>query len=1061
MGRKAATRRVQDRVRGSITIFMVMVLAPMIAVSGLLVDGSRVQLAKGQAAAAGDLAMNAGLANYDTVLKDVYGLFAMSQNHDAAALEDALYKYFQTTLAGAGIDSPEAQAAMQSLFTTPAPNDATTMLKMEAIRDEFEAMGVDGSQLSKAKILRHQIVEFEKYRAPIEGILALINAFMNVKKQMDSVEAEAVVIKKQTDLNERAEEANEIAKKIWDLLNNKKGALGWRYNVKWADGKTVDWGYTGLLNDYVSNTRGNVFVTSEEYMQTDYSNIFERAAAAFAGRGAHVGEINRSGDRIDGDTFSGHHSEYGQGCSSSACPDDADYMSNKLRSLYATAKTNCNAGPPWNSTKVGSCLSSYEKLISNLKPVWDKRNTNSAAQDVVDAVNSDAGWSDLYSIYQDARSAKQYSDAQPSEVTNLLRGRKAKVDADLEFVAGQIKRLSDAEDELDALAAKAVKVEEANTAVENEVKGENGAKLECKEDYQADVDYNREHAFNQEHIKQLGEKAAALRLKWVDLRDKIAAVKIKATPVTGIDTFGALETALGTDKSLPVNQLKERLDSFRPNTSRESLEITDFNSSVNFYQDLRATFEPMDAGKDDDVTDRLDDAAKDAKNKTSEAKECDNGLAAANPFDFLACIEENKIEGGIKAKYQGLPSGLPISDTSTVEGMGNDGRKNFGGFMDGLTTKLGGLTDSFSNLTGNLGATILDLAEELRDNIYTTHYVMTNFSYATREAEEDKADGDDLVYKLNNKAATQTDYKISKSNNAMWGSEVEYILSGRDTPQDNVNEVVGKIFLIRFGINAIHAIADKGYDKKPIGLSAIIRPVAYAVWVASQGIIPVKLTEVILALAWAGAETASDLIRLRDGEGVGLLKKAGHEFDGWHTMVTWQDVVSAIGEEDDPPDSAVCEEKPGGTVSGSESTLREHESEVNAGSSGASGFTKLLAFPYSRYLQLFLMGALTVDGDKVVTRIGDVIQMNVIYTGTGSGFTGNHGVPVYKHERGGDFRMSDAYSWVRIDAKIRLRPLFIGLPDFDRLVTSTTRTGSPASYGPGDFEFTYSGANGY
>ena len=71
--------KTKKRIKGSISIFLVIIMVPMMCLSGLIVDGSRVELAKASMSSAGDLTMNSALANYDTVLKDVYGLFAMSQ----------------------------------------------------------------------------------------------------------------------------------------------------------------------------------------------------------------------------------------------------------------------------------------------------------------------------------------------------------------------------------------------------------------------------------------------------------------------------------------------------------------------------------------------------------------------------------------------------------------------------------------------------------------------------------------------------------------------------------------------------------------------------------------------------------------------------------------------------------------------------------------------------------------------------------------------------------------------------------------------------------------------
>ena len=66
--------------RGAVSIFLVIILVPMITISSLFVDVSKVMLGKSVMESAGDLALNTALTNYDTVLKDMYGLFATAQD---------------------------------------------------------------------------------------------------------------------------------------------------------------------------------------------------------------------------------------------------------------------------------------------------------------------------------------------------------------------------------------------------------------------------------------------------------------------------------------------------------------------------------------------------------------------------------------------------------------------------------------------------------------------------------------------------------------------------------------------------------------------------------------------------------------------------------------------------------------------------------------------------------------------------------------------------------------------------------------------------------------------
>ena len=68
------------KTKGAVSIFLVIILVPMMTVSALFVDASKIKLGRGVAESAGDLTLNTALTDYDTMLKDMYGLFATAQN---------------------------------------------------------------------------------------------------------------------------------------------------------------------------------------------------------------------------------------------------------------------------------------------------------------------------------------------------------------------------------------------------------------------------------------------------------------------------------------------------------------------------------------------------------------------------------------------------------------------------------------------------------------------------------------------------------------------------------------------------------------------------------------------------------------------------------------------------------------------------------------------------------------------------------------------------------------------------------------------------------------------
>mgnify|MGYP000048917430 CR=1 FL=1 len=59
---------------GAVSVFLTIILVPMIVVSCLFVDACRAKLAEPVVSSAGDLTLNTALTQYDATLNDYYGL---------------------------------------------------------------------------------------------------------------------------------------------------------------------------------------------------------------------------------------------------------------------------------------------------------------------------------------------------------------------------------------------------------------------------------------------------------------------------------------------------------------------------------------------------------------------------------------------------------------------------------------------------------------------------------------------------------------------------------------------------------------------------------------------------------------------------------------------------------------------------------------------------------------------------------------------------------------------------------------------------------------------------
>lgn len=175
--------------KGAVSIFLLIILIPMLTVASVMVDSSRLKLAQSTASAAGDLALNTALSQYNNLLKDVYGLFATSQNNEEilANLQD----YYTDSIVAGGIPLADAQdyvGQFMSMFGSQAGTTSDDILNM-ALSD-FTITAPEGANLANPVMMKKQVVEFMKFRAPLElgtDLLDAVKIFKNLSKQTDSI----------------------------------------------------------------------------------------------------------------------------------------------------------------------------------------------------------------------------------------------------------------------------------------------------------------------------------------------------------------------------------------------------------------------------------------------------------------------------------------------------------------------------------------------------------------------------------------------------------------------------------------------------------------------------------------------------------------------------------------------------------------------------------------------------------------------------------------------------------------------------------------------------------
>lgn len=199
--------------KGAISIFLVIILLPMLTVGSTMVDMARISLARATAESAGDLTLNTGLTCYDNVLKDMYGLFAVSQDYDT--LMANLSDYYKNSIQATGLSKREADdyvgQIMDYLEGVSRTGDFTDLLQVHpADENAITVSHPQGATLINPALLKSQIVQFMKYRGPINmglGFLDSLKSFTTLGDQMDVVDKKNTYYDEQKTVIESCETA--------------------------------------------------------------------------------------------------------------------------------------------------------------------------------------------------------------------------------------------------------------------------------------------------------------------------------------------------------------------------------------------------------------------------------------------------------------------------------------------------------------------------------------------------------------------------------------------------------------------------------------------------------------------------------------------------------------------------------------------------------------------------------------------------------------------------------------------------------------------------------------
>ncbi len=1039
----------KDFQKGAISVFLVIILIPCIVISGMFVDLSRVKLAQGVATSSADLAMNSLMANYDSDLSDYYGLIASCQNIEDFYEETA--QYFLESLYSQGLSADDAESLMTYVSSMLSNDVIHDLFQMEVETDTKSMISsVDSASLGESSvIIKDQVVEFMKYRAPIEITSKIIERLKNTgaAEVFGSAKEDEKLVEDKQEYAESEEAFMDAAFKTYKALvkyedekmsiTKLKGMLG--------DMKNARKEYKEITSVMISNLNGTSGLTQfyrptyplDKYNSSyDEKNnkIYSRKEKDDSGNDVYYidGEkITSLLDDLEEDIteFKNKRKAVSDAATDTLVNASIGTGNDQYNPIQWWKKVNSLVNSGTNSPiekykkAARTMLESYSKVLAikkctlgdEIPEKWEERY-NSLTQSVTDlqknylksGVGSGNGNKYLILVNKlEKYSRENINKISPDSltlsngktVTNTIKDIDKKLSDHVTALDSTIKTLDTLIDgniwnnptSLTKLGDKANDYHTDYTTWKNNAKVQDTEM--AKSDWASIQEVESKGQVlntNKQEIEDFKTRLVNIRSRLKDIRTTIDSMKFGGKKLTSISDYNTAYNAVKSDigENLKNSAIKSKADTifknkFTPYSSDLNSEVKtyDFNDS-NYNPDLTSNGPKFYKWLKDKFKGTSDEKVKEEKDKV-DGKESEGDTAASNAKD----AEKNTGR---------------FSNVSTTNLYNNSGTYNGADFPSGLDANLQfKLGSSILTSLGNLVTSLTSMKfDGVRDSLYSTEYAMDMFSYATYVNEgkynlclkngkthaQIQSNHSSLYSEVtgdkNSKGKwlsenitdsynkTLTNKMINSSNNILNGAEVEYILYGKEN-KSNVNSAYIDIFEIRYLLNTV-----SGFQNfwTPVGKTGSTRVTAAAITSAAStistltsGIVPIPVTKCVAILLLTALESAKDLDRLQNGFPVELYKKG----EDWRFSI-----------------------------------------DTNLSTSGGDTKTCENGLYYSDYLYMFVyLGFESDSASEMYRRMGDLIQANMRkYTG--------------KNE----YKLKNARTYFKINAKIRVKPLMLALP---------------------------------
>ena len=1099
--------------RGAVSVFLIIILVPCLLVSSIFVDLGRVHMAKAMGESAADLALNSLLTNYDADLKDWYGMIASCQNIDE--FYEVSAEFFLRTISSQGMSDDEIY--LLSDYYAQATNDDTIydLLKIEPKTETNKIVSaVENANLSNPTLIKDSIIEFMKYRAPIELTVNLIDrlkdtngagagrdSLLDADEDKPLVDAKQSYYKAEGELLTNAFYSYLAIKKYYNnaafmSLNNQKlgGYINDFNNYKHAYEQIHEITVKNLLNTSGLTQYTRIIMELDKYK---YDKTCEEVHT-----GIEEKEVNTDSDS-DSDTDTDTDSD-----TDSDTDNDSDSDTEKVTIYYiegtdvtslldsleqkiteyegaqtelVNAGKNLMTNPPgegdtspyavqwWvqmeaainsaSSTnytsslaiKADDMLKAYALVkaiddcdeIRNAPSDWQTRSSNLTAKVETyqnNYLNNPAGISDEYtqmvskleSMYPNYASRLKPENHYVSVGSNQM----SIIDALSSISIGLTtirKDLSDRRSELyiaiyggtlgentvvslDTLSSLAGTYDTSLNTWDNIATGSTTSMGGTDKKY-IDEELVLEDKINSTSVSELKTRLVNIYNQLGEIIDVIDTMTYGSLALKDIDSFAEMKT-----ETLKVVNIA--------NIPLTNADLKKYAMTDTFSQLFSPNNTPV-ATLANTNNNNYNPDINPSESNTVDTPELyvyfHKTWQDVDTTEFNNTKKEEETVKNEQAKYEEAQKNA----ASAYRGGGANPVKDFSqGNEYNATSLVTSIVGLFQNIIdGNY--------DYIRDDLYVTTYIMDMFSYATFDREgqysliedpttlslkddayknsyktvygdEQAANSEDNDGKWLSKNVTDsynktlTNVLINKENNASYLAEVEYILYGKSTNEENLKAAFGTIYGLRYALNLISCFDNFWKDSTIDFVSGLISK-------ALGSVVPKAVIKVVLLPILTAIETCRDNTRLSAGFPVEIYKV---DQDDWWI---WPKANS---------DS-------------------DTQNDVSLGSGYSSFFTNLTngnlftyentgeGLFYSDYIMLFVYTGLASNGEvekDIYQRVAELIQTNM---NKKLGTTGDDN----------KYSMKKAVMYFKLESQIRVKPLMITLPifsEYDNGMKTTT-----------------------